>query len=1180
MHQGKKWIAGILAAGIFFSAVPMGALAAPVREASVQAGALRIAVMSDTHLYPAGYIPADAETNQEWNDFCVKEGKQFKESEALVDTALATFAKDAKAGKLDCLIIPGDLTKDGELEGHKALAAKLAQFEVEAGIPVYVINGNHDINNTNACDYSSGTRQAAPKTSPEQFRQIYGAAGYSENDAAGTDYTAYVPPAGKQAGMLSYAVTLGNYRLIAMDTGKYSADSTKSGKAEHETGGSISTDLMAWVLTQIQQAKQDGLTPVGFCHHNLAPHFKYEELVLQDFTIDNWETVATTLANAGMHFVFTGHNHANDIASYVTDDGETLYDCETASLASFPNTIREVTLSTDTQGHVSAAYQTFDVDRDFQVTVDGQPIEKPYAKHSFRLSNSGNDRTDGDAAVKFQTLLKGYAGGFLEGLDIKQALAGFGLDIDALLAQYIGDGYFVSLGSVGVTLTPKLVSAVVDDLIRQIQTRYIDRWETALLPYVNDLIDQLAGLRLSDLTNSRFAGKVTAANPYGLELRSAAYGTLGDVILTAMHDMAAGNEDAQANDPLVMDVLAQLQSADTARLVLDVLLGVVVDDLLIGDLLQNLTLNLDVAETAAPEMSMIISVLGSVLGGRNVPLNKVTDMVLSGGVKGFIQGYIDDYLTDSQLQSVGMLLADALRSLTIDANPTAAPNQDGDANGVTYTYRGKVAVEPTMERYQLPSNVVVTFGADTVSQRNISWYTKAGIVGSDIEIVPYSDAPRFTGEAALPSGVTAKVHTELSGVKVRTYPGLDFGVFGLFEVKKEMYRHVLAVDGLQAGQKYAYRVGDAARGWWSEPGVLEGGMRSGAFTFFHMTDSQAQNAEQYQKWGDTVTAAFAAYPDAKFIVHTGDVVDAGGNANQWQWALNASDKIHDTVIMAAAGNHEASGDYATVDNFALTGLPQQDTATGAYYAFEYSNAMIAVLNTNDLSAQGLSAEQTRWLTSVMQASNRQWKIVALHKAPYSNGSHIDDSDVTALRKQFQTLMPELGIDLVLEGHDHVYMRTPMLKENQVTGQAEPVTAGGIQYETSAKGAGTVYIIPATAGVKHYNAKGADETNAFFPAPAKTMDVELPVFGAVRIDGDTLTYDAYTVNGTQTQLIDSFAIAKVAAAIPEVPQGGGQTQQPVPPEGNPDTRDPADLGAVIFLTVSAAAAVALCTRKKK
>ena len=54
-------------------------------------------------------------------------------------------------------------------------------------------------------------------------------------------------------------------------------------------------------------------------------------------------------------------------------------------------------------------------------------------------------------------------------------------------------------------------------------------------------------------------------------------------------------------------------------------------------------------------------------------------------------------------------------------------------------------VEATRANWRLPSIVTVTTGADAETTRSISWYTKFSVTGSDIEIVPYSANPSFSG---------------------------------------------------------------------------------------------------------------------------------------------------------------------------------------------------------------------------------------------------------------------------------------------------------------------------------------------------------------------------------------------------------------------------------------------------
>ena len=46
-----------------------------------------------------------------------------------------------------------------------------------------------------------------------------------------------------------------------------------------------------------------------------------------------------------MQYVFTGHMHANDIASITTENGNTLYDIETGSVVTYPSPARSVTIT-------------------------------------------------------------------------------------------------------------------------------------------------------------------------------------------------------------------------------------------------------------------------------------------------------------------------------------------------------------------------------------------------------------------------------------------------------------------------------------------------------------------------------------------------------------------------------------------------------------------------------------------------------------------------------------------------------------------------------------------------------------------------------------------------------------------------------------------------------------------
>lgn len=76
------------------------------------------------------------------------DGKSMKYSNELVDA----FVNQVVEQKPDALILSGDLTFNGELLSHQALAKKLHRIR-ENDIPIFVIPGNHDLENPMALTF-------------------------------------------------------------------------------------------------------------------------------------------------------------------------------------------------------------------------------------------------------------------------------------------------------------------------------------------------------------------------------------------------------------------------------------------------------------------------------------------------------------------------------------------------------------------------------------------------------------------------------------------------------------------------------------------------------------------------------------------------------------------------------------------------------------------------------------------------------------------------------------------------------------------------------------------------------------------------------------------------------------------------------------------------------------------
>lgn len=344
MHNGSRLLSLLLAVVLVLT-LTVPALAAD----KPQDMNLRIAVMSDLHYLSPDMISDTADFEHALNS----DRKLLKESSAI----LHEMFEQVRADKPDILLVSGDLTKDGEQECHAALAKQLQQLQQDVpGLKIYVINGNHDIRNSNAKNFNTPDGKAVPatRTHPEDFKRIYDFV-YSDPTVIAT----FTPAAGNEAGSLSYvARPVEGLTIVAMDTCRYSKENTSNGTDEHETSGAISADLEKWVIEQTAAAKARGDLVIGLEHHGLVPHFDVEPTILPMYLVNGYERIAQEYADAGMSAVFTGHMHAVDIAAMTTKAGNTFYDIETGSALTYPCPIRFVDLRRSTVGGETNTYMS------------------------------------------------------------------------------------------------------------------------------------------------------------------------------------------------------------------------------------------------------------------------------------------------------------------------------------------------------------------------------------------------------------------------------------------------------------------------------------------------------------------------------------------------------------------------------------------------------------------------------------------------------------------------------------------------------------------------------------------------------------------------------------------------------------------------------------------------------
>ena len=279
----------------------------------------RLAVFSDPHLLAPALLSPDPLV------YALGDRKLLAESAALLDAMVDALLADP----VDLVLIPGDLTKDGEHASHQAMAQALNRLE-EAGMTVLVTPGNHDIANPNARSYATGAPVAVPSVTVEEFAQIYARFGYAQAVACDT-------------ASLSYAADpIAGLRVLALDACRYKENTDRS-----VVGGRFSEATKRWIEDRLTEARDQGLRVLAFIHHGLVPHFSGQTLFFSDYLLEDREALAQRWAELGLHVVFTGHFHAQDAAALETAYGD-IVDVETGSLVTYPSPYRII--QADAQG--------------------------------------------------------------------------------------------------------------------------------------------------------------------------------------------------------------------------------------------------------------------------------------------------------------------------------------------------------------------------------------------------------------------------------------------------------------------------------------------------------------------------------------------------------------------------------------------------------------------------------------------------------------------------------------------------------------------------------------------------------------------------------------------------------------------------------------------------------------
>lgn len=283
----------------------------------------RLAVISDVHLMAPSLLQKEGKA---FDNYIANDRKMLVESSELLDSV----SKHLIAYQPQIIFITGDLTKDGERISHLLLVDRYLKPLKAQGIRIYVVPGNHDVNNPHAKVYNGDNAQRTTTVSAKDFTHIYNDYGYGE--ALATDPNS-----------LSYVVQLDDKtRLIAVDACRY--EDNNFDKDICVTAGRIKPQTMDFIQAEAQKAHKLGMNVIMMMHHGIVSHFKWQDKIMKEYLVNNWKKDAKRLAQMGIKVCFTGHFHAQDISERYG-----ITDVETGSTVSYPHPYRLIDVDTNKQ---------------------------------------------------------------------------------------------------------------------------------------------------------------------------------------------------------------------------------------------------------------------------------------------------------------------------------------------------------------------------------------------------------------------------------------------------------------------------------------------------------------------------------------------------------------------------------------------------------------------------------------------------------------------------------------------------------------------------------------------------------------------------------------------------------------------------------------------------------------
>ena len=293
--------------------------------------------------------------------------------------------------------------------------------------------------------------------------------------------------------------------------------------------------------------------------------------------------------------------------------------------------------------------------------------------------------------------------------------------------------------------------------------------------------------------------------------------------------------------------------------------------------------------------------------------------------------------------------------------------------------------------------------------------------------------------------------------------------------------HKATITGLTPNTNYKYSVSNNGSDW-SYEYDYKTPPSGNVFTIAVVADAQITDGNQdsntkpkadpptvAQGWKATVDRIAAT--NASLIICNGDQVDEARTYTESQYTkFFAPDAMRSLPLSPTIGNHDLHAEFLNHFNMPnMTSTSSYDIYSGGInYYYLYNNILVVVLNTGSFPQKQSDADsyvakykKTMDAAKAAHAGQYDWLMVSYHKSTTSISSHACDKEMEYYVKAgLEKLITDSGVDVVLTGHDHILVRSHLMKWDNTKGHSV----------RSTDGKGAIYLTVSTAsGGKFYPA---------------------------------------------------------------------------------------------------------------